>query len=129
MRVWITLNEPLVLLLGGYLDGQIPPGLADGRAAGLALGNLFAAHAAAAAAVRDVAPRAAIGVAHNMMDFVPARPAWPLDRLLAAHARRLYNRAFLDAFVAGRVGPLDPPVHAPRAGVCRRSPARSTSSA
>ncbi len=101
VRVWVTLNEPLVLVLGGYLDGQIPPGLADSRAAGLALGNLLAAHAAAAAAVRNVAPGAAIGLAHNMLDFVAARPAWPPDRVLAAHARRLYNEAFLDAFVSG----------------------------
>jgi beta-glucosidase len=101
VRVFLTLNEPLVLLLGGYLDGQIPPGLADASAARRALGNLLAAHAAAAAAVRDASPRAAIGLAHNMMDFVPARPGWPLDRLLASHARRLYNRAFLEAFATG----------------------------
>ncbi len=102
VRVWVTLNEPLVLLLGGFLDGQIPPGLADGRAAGLALGNLFAAHAAAAAAIRDAAPGSAVGIAHNMMDFAPSRPRWPLDRLLARHARRLYNGAFLEAFATGR---------------------------
>jgi beta-glucosidase len=101
VRIWITLNEPLVFLLGGYLDGQIPPGLADGRAAGLALGNLLAAHAAAAAALRDVDPRASVGLAHNMMDFVPSRPGWLPDRLLAAHARRLYNADFLEAFATG----------------------------
>lgn len=101
VRVWVTLNEPLVLLLGGFLDGQIPPGLADGRAAGLALGNLLAAHAAATAEIRNLAPRAAIGVAHNMMDFVPSRPGRPLDRLLARHARHLYNDAFLEAFATG----------------------------
>jgi beta-glucosidase len=102
VRVWITLNEPLVLLLAGFLDGQIPPGLEDGRAAGLARGNHFAAHAAAAAAIRDAAPRAAVGIAHNMIDFVPSRPLWPFDRLLARHARRLYNGSFLEAFATGR---------------------------
>jgi beta-glucosidase len=101
VRIWVTLNEPLVLLLGGFLDGQIPPGLADPRAARLALGNLFAAHAAAAAALRDADAGASVGLAHNMMDFVPARPGWPLDRLLASHARRLYNRSFLEAFRTG----------------------------
>ncbi|MGA7991732.1 MAG: family 1 glycosylhydrolase [Thermoanaerobaculia bacterium] len=102
VRVWVTLNEPLVLLLGGFVDGQIPPGLADGRAAGLALGNLFAAHAAGAAAIRDVVSNAAVGIAHNMMDFAPSRPLWPPDRLLARHARRLYNGSFLEAFATGR---------------------------
>lgn len=102
VRVWITLNEPLVFLLGGFLDGQIPPGLADARAAKRALGNLLAAHAAAAAEIRSLDPRAAIGIAHNMMDFAPSRPGWPFDRLLARHARRLYNGAFLEAFATGR---------------------------
>jgi beta-glucosidase len=101
VRIWITLNEPLVFLLGGFLDGQIPPGLADSRAAGLALGNLLAAHAAAAAAIHDVLPRAAVGIAHNMMDFAPSRPLWPPDRALASHARRLYNGGFLEAFTSG----------------------------
>ena len=109
VRAWVTLNEPLVLVLGGFLDGQIPPGLSDGRAARLALGNLFAAHAAAAAAIRDAAPRAAVGIAHNMMDFAPARPGWPLDRLLARHARRVYNGAFLEAFATGRWDLFIPP--------------------
>jgi beta-glucosidase len=36
-----------------------------------------------------------------MMDFVPARPGWPLDRFFAAHARRLYNGSFLRAFTTG----------------------------
>ena len=101
VRVWITLNEPLVFVLGGFLDGQIPPGIADGRAAGRALGNLFAAHAAAAAEIHAVSPRAAVGIAHNVMDFAPLRPHWPLDRAVAAHARRLYNGGFLDAFASG----------------------------
>ena len=101
MRIWITLNEPLVLVFGGYLDGQIPPGLADGRAAGRALGNLLAAHAAAAAVLRDAAPHSAIGIAHNMMDFAPLRPGWPPDRFLARHARRIYNSGFLEAFRSG----------------------------
>ena len=101
VRVWITLNEPLVFVFGGFLDGQIPPGIADGRAAGLALGNLFAAHAAAAAEIHAVSPHAAVGIAHNVMDFAPLRPRWPLDRAIAAHARRLYNGGFLDAFASG----------------------------
>jgi len=39
----ITFNEPMVLLLGGYLQGLMPPGLADGRACMAALENLVRA--------------------------------------------------------------------------------------
>ncbi len=102
VRLYVPFNEPLVFLLGGFLDGQIPPGLADPRAAAQALDNLLAAHAETAAALREEAPGAAIGIAHNMMDFAPDRAGNPLDNLLARHAHRLYNGAFLEAFSTGR---------------------------
>lgn len=108
-RCWTVLNEPFVLVLGGYLDGQVPPGLASGRDAARAFDNLLAAHEAAAAAIREAAPGAAIGVAHNMMGFAPARPRNPFDRLLAAAAGRFYNRPLLDAFGEGRWSAFLPP--------------------
>ena len=37
-RCWTVLNEPLVLVLGGFLDGQVPPGIASARDAARALG-------------------------------------------------------------------------------------------
>ncbi|HEX5855934.1 MAG TPA: family 1 glycosylhydrolase [Thermoanaerobaculia bacterium] len=109
VRLFLTFNEPLVLLLGGFLDGQIPPGLADSRAAARALDHILAAHAEAAGVLRQEAPGAAIGVAHNMMDFAADRPGNPLDALLARHARRLYNTAFLEAFATGRWNLWIPP--------------------
>ena len=102
VRLYVPFNEPLVFLLGGFLDGQIPPGLADPRAAARALDHLFAAHAETAAVLREDAPGAAIGIAHNMMDFAPDRAGNPLDTLLARHARHVYNGAFLEAFSTGR---------------------------
>lgn len=101
-RLWTVLNEPFVFLLGGFVDGQIPPGLADTNAAARALDHLLAAHVAAAAAIRAVTPGAAIGIAHNMMGFVPERRWHPLDRLLSRAARRLYNDGVLEAFATGR---------------------------
>ena len=102
VRLYVPFNEPLVFLLGGFLDGQIPPGLADPRAAARALDHLLAAHVETAAVLREEAPGAAIGIAHNMMDFGPDRAGHPLDILLARHARRLYNGLFLEAFSTGR---------------------------
>ncbi len=102
VRLWTVLNEPLVLLLGGFLDGQIPPGIADTRAAGRALDNLLAAHVAAAAAIREEAPGSAISIAHNMMGFAPERPSHPLDLLVTRSAHEFYNRGLLEAFGSGR---------------------------
>ena len=71
VRRWITFNEPMVYLLGGYLDGCTPPGLRGAEAFLAALRTLLAAHAAAAAAVRLRIPGAQVGVAHNMAVFAP----------------------------------------------------------
>jgi beta-glucosidase len=109
VRVYTILNEPLVFVLGGFLDGQIPPGIADGRAAASALDHLLAAHAEAAARIRQAVPGAAIGIAHNMMAFAPERRWNPLDRLLARYADRLYNDGLIEAFRTGRWDFVVPP--------------------
>jgi beta-glucosidase len=108
-RCWTVLNEPLVFLLGGYLDGQIPPGIADGRAMGKAFDHMLAAHAAAAAEIRAASPTSAIGIAHNMIGLVPERPWNPLDRFATRMAHRLYNRGILEAFATGRFSLSFPP--------------------
>lgn len=109
VRVWTILNEPLVFVLAGFLDAQIPPGFADAAAAIRAWDHLLAAHCAAAAEIRDVNPDAAIGVAHNMMAFAPERSGNALDRLLARAAHRFYNEGPLEAFSTGRWNMLLPP--------------------
>ena len=108
-RCWTILNEPFVLVLGGFLDGQVPPGLSSARAASRALDHLLAAHEAAAAEIRAAVPGAAIGVAHNVMGFAPERPASPFDRLLVKVGHRFYNRTLLDAFGEGRWNAYLPP--------------------
>lgn len=102
VRMWTLFNEPLVFLLAGYIDGQIPPGLADTRAARTALEHILRSHALAAAEIRRINPAAAIGVAHNMMDFAPQRAWNPFDRVLSVAAHRFYNVALPRAFRTGR---------------------------
>jgi beta-glucosidase len=109
VRFWIPLNEPLVFLLAGWFDGQIPPGIADGRSLRRVFDHLLAAHAAAAAAIREVVPEAAIGVAHNMMAFAPERPSSWMDSLVAGVAHRSYNRSLIEAFATGRWDFIIPP--------------------
>lgn len=109
VRMYVPLNEPLVFLLAGYLDAQIPPGMAEPRLVRPALDHLLLAHVAAASAIRERNPLAAVGVAHNMMAFAPERWWHPLDRLLARTADRCYNLGLVEAFATGRWDFLLPP--------------------
>lgn len=108
-RFWIPLNEPLVFLLAGFFDGQIPPGIADTRVLRRVFDHLLAAHAEAAHVIRERIPHAAIGIAHNMMSFAPERKSSFLDSLLAGAAHRCYNRSLIEAFATGRWDFILPP--------------------
>ena len=101
VKLWVTLNEPVVLLLGGYLGGEIPPGKRGFRAAARAFEHMLRAHVEAAAAIRERVPDARIGIAHNMLEFAPDRAGNILDRRLARVADRLYNTALLEAIATG----------------------------
>jgi beta-glucosidase len=96
VRLWVTSNEPITFLLGGYIAGVIPPGKKSFAAAGRALEHLLGAHVEAAEAIREVVPDARFGFAHNMLAFA-------LDRRLVAAAERLYNVALLEAVATGRM--------------------------
>ena len=102
VRLWVTFNEPMVMLLGGFLDGCTPPGLKSPAALMAALRSVIAAHARAAAVLRSRIPGARVGIAQNMAVFAPHRPWHPLDRLLARLGRHGFNRALLEALTAGR---------------------------
>ena len=101
VRLWVTLNEPVVFLLGGYIGGAIPPGRRSFEAAGRAFEHLLLAHAEAAAVLREASPGARVGIAHNMLEFSPDRGSHALDRRLAREGDRLYNDALLEAIATG----------------------------
>lgn len=97
----ITFNEPMVLLLGGYIQGVIPPGIADGGQAMAALGNIARAHVAAREEVLKECAGAQIGTSQNVLVFRPDRWWNPLDRGLTRLAAENYNHAFLRALTDG----------------------------
>ena len=97
VRFWVTLNEPIVFILGGYLGGLIPPGQRRFSSAAAALENLLRAHVAASAAIRERIPAARVGMAHNMLAFAPDRPDSALDKKLVAAGEALYNDALVEA--------------------------------
>lgn len=71
--LWLTLNEPWVVVDGGYLHGVFPPGVKDRREAYLAGHNLLRAHAQAVARFRAHGPRGGqISFALNSAYYFPA---------------------------------------------------------
>ena len=103
VRIWVTLNEPIVFLLGGYLGGMIPPGKKSFGAAARALEHLMRSHAEAAAALASRPGGARCGIAHNMLDFAADRPDNMLDRGLVKAGEALYNLALVEAVATGRM--------------------------
>jgi beta-glucosidase len=92
--LWVTINEPNVLVVDGWVMGAFPPGKHDlGRARKVAY-NLVRAHAAAYKAIHALQPQARVGIAHHIRTFMPAKARFPPDRWIA----HLYNSLFNDAF-------------------------------
>jgi beta-glucosidase len=113
VRWWITINEPAVLAVLGYLYGEWPPLQQGMRGFLAALGGLARMHAAGATAVRQVASvhgwTAHISIAHHERPLQALNPRSLLDRAATVIPSRLFNRWFLGACRSGR---LMPPVGA-----------------
>ncbi len=103
VRLWVTVNEPITFILGGYLGGLIPPGKKSFAAAAKALEHLLRAQTEAALALRGRPRGARCGIAHNMLDFAPDRPDSALDRRLVQAGEALYNLALIEAIATGQM--------------------------
>jgi len=100
--LWVTINEPNVYMLCGYIDGVFPPGKKDMNSAYQVLRNMVRGHAAAYHAVHELQPFAQVGTAINYQSILPARSWLPLDRWIARFIRRNMFYSFMDALVDGR---------------------------
>ncbi|MCC6749216.1 MAG: glycoside hydrolase family 1 protein [Deltaproteobacteria bacterium] len=114
--LWATLNEPLAVVLAGYLfptaDRTNPPGVmmrpVEAKAVIMAM---IEAHARMVDAVRagdtvdadgDGKP-AQVGLVYNLTSVRPANPKRELDMRGAESLYYLYNTAFLNAVIKGEL--------------------------
>jgi len=104
--IWCTFNEPMVLVVGTYLGKFMPPGQFSPSKASLACHNLLKAHTLVYELLhREIQARSGpwkempleVGIAHNMLDFLPDRTWHPIEQILASIFHRFYNRSWLDA--------------------------------
>jgi beta-glucosidase len=111
-NLWITLNEPVIYSVLGWLGGAprdekqpqstFPPGKHNLLLTFRVLENLFLGHAAAYRALHRRLPRAQVGIAHNMPFIVPRNNRSVLDRIATIQPQRLLTWGGLEATERGR---------------------------
>lgn len=114
---WITINEPNVYAVMGYLLGTFPPGEHDLKQTLEVMRNLLQAHIEAFYAISELQPEARIGYCLHYRLFDPARAFWPPDRAAASLQEESFNWALLRAAETGHFSfpfnfALKPLVHA-----------------
>jgi beta-glucosidase len=97
---WVTLNEPWVVVDGGYLHGALAPGHRNLFEAPIASHNLLRAHGAAVEAYRAIG-RHDIGLVVNLEPQQPASRD-PADVAAARRFDAYMNRQYLDAALLGQ---------------------------
>jgi beta-glucosidase len=101
--MWATINEPWVIVDGGYVQGQHAPGQRDWAEAALVAKNLLLAHAAAVSAFRTES-RHQIGLVVNLVPVHAASDA-SKDQMAAIRLDAYLNRQFLDPVLKGQIPP------------------------
>jgi beta-glucosidase len=101
--LWMTINEPNVYAFISYLEGVYPPGKRDLNAAFHVLANLVRGHALAYHEIHAVQREARVGLALSIRPMEPAGPLMFLDKIPAGIAGAVFNNAFPDALVDGKL--------------------------
>ncbi len=117
VRRWTTLNEPMVYVYNGYLQGLFPPfeRRSGPEALGKVLENLLRAHVRAYkrihGAAREHGVRQEVGVAAHTRSFLPYRDRAPLDRVVAEQVEQAFIWDFLDAMDTGHLRLTNTKIH------------------
>jgi beta-glucosidase len=98
---FMTLNEPQIFSVFGYLTGEHAPGLIDIPAFFAAAHHLHLAHGRAVQAIRAESSGAKVGIAEQIFPCYPATES-ELDVAAARRLDGVFNRWFLDALIHGR---------------------------
>ena len=107
VRDFVTINEPMVHLGGGYIMGLTPPGKKSFSELKVPLVGMIRAHAKAYHALHAEAQAfgksVRVGMAHHYRIFDP-KNAWnPIDRILASQISTAFNWTILNALEVGTV--------------------------
>ena len=88
---WVTLNEPMVHVVNGYVTAKFPPNKKNLFQANKVFKNLVKAHRQAYRIIHDKYPDAQVSITKLTNDFEPARKWCPVERIVAGIAHYLWN--------------------------------------
>ena len=121
--LWCTLNEPMVMISGGYLGKFMPPGVFRPDLLPIVCNNLLRCHIQSYEWIRQQLDGKLegkfanhplqVGFSHNMIDFRPHHILHPLEQLFSYYFDRFYNRSWLDA-VTGKKQNFGVPFFVPK---------------
>jgi beta-glucosidase len=95
VRFWLTINEPTVYVMQGYINGEWPPFLTTSWIkAAVVLTNLARAHRLAYRLLHQLCADVKVGFAHSAPLVMPCNPDRMLDRGAAYFRDFFLNRAF-----------------------------------
>lgn len=92
---WITLNEPLMHVLGGYLRGNFPPNVKNPYKAEKVFRNLVRAHKLAYKRIHSHFPKAQVSITALVNYIEPANYLNPIEQLISAFLHYYWNHRFL----------------------------------
>jgi beta-glucosidase len=99
---WVTFNEPMVMLLGGYANGVFPPGIKDWKKVATPLKNILKAHSLAYYELHKNS-NAQVGMAHHLRIFEPYSKLNPVDWYLASKFENAFNWTIPNSLYSGTI--------------------------
>ena len=93
-NLWVTINEPNLVAIFGYLLGAWPPGKKSFITLAPVIENILRAHAAAYHAIHQVQKTARVGMAHHYRSALPAKAWFPLDQFARSIQVDFLNEIF-----------------------------------
>jgi beta-glucosidase len=104
--MWVTINEPNVYVVMGYFFSTFPPGVQNPLRMFKTLKNMAIAHAHAYQEIHRIDPGSLVGVAHHVRGFLPRSSSNPLDQFICRLREKLFNQAFFQTLITGRMRTL-----------------------
>ena len=100
--LWCTINEPMVVAVSGYLNGEFPP-----RKSSLVLAlkvgrNLLRIHASAYNIIKERFPNSLVGFVKHIPVFQQLTDSWS-DRIRAKYADYMYTRSIFSSIKTGKL--------------------------